>query len=105
MMGLGSNGCFVTGAPYLNGGHGYGFSSSVGHLGSDSVSFLIYDSMRTYSRHQCCIIGPSRNRQLCHKGVNILGRYMTLVISIYILHTSPSCSMKVYSDACDFNLK
>jgi hypothetical protein len=37
MMSLGSNGCFVTGTPYLNRGHSYGFASSVGHLRLDSV--------------------------------------------------------------------
>jgi hypothetical protein len=36
MFGLGSNGYFVTGAPYLNGG-------SVGHPRSDSVELLVMD--------------------------------------------------------------
>jgi hypothetical protein len=49
MTGLGSNGCFVTGSPFINGGHGYGFASSVGHPRSDSVGLLVYDSMSTLS--------------------------------------------------------
>lgn len=32
MMSLGSNSYFVTNAPCLNEGHGYGFASNVGHL-------------------------------------------------------------------------
>jgi hypothetical protein len=31
MMGLGSNGFFVTSVPCLNGGHDYGFTSIIGH--------------------------------------------------------------------------
>jgi hypothetical protein len=58
MMGLGSNICFVTGAPCLNGGHGYGFASSVSHPKLDSVGLLVYDNMRTYPGHWCCITGP-----------------------------------------------
>jgi hypothetical protein len=74
MMGLGSNNCFVTGTPYLNGGYDYGFTSSVGHPRSDSVGLLVYDSMHTYQGHQCCITGPSRQYQPCKEGVNNLGR-------------------------------
>jgi hypothetical protein len=48
-MGLGSNGCFVTRVPYLNGGNGYGFTSSVGHPRSDLVGLLVYDGMCTIS--------------------------------------------------------
>jgi hypothetical protein len=36
MMGLVSNYCFVTDAPYLNGDHDYNFTSSVGHPRLDS---------------------------------------------------------------------
>jgi hypothetical protein len=49
MMGLGSNGCFVTGTSCLNRGHGYDFGTSVGQPMSDSVKLLVYDGMRTYS--------------------------------------------------------
>jgi len=48
MMGHGSNGCFVTSSPYLNGGHGYNFASNMGHPRSDLVDLLVYDGMRTY---------------------------------------------------------
>jgi hypothetical protein len=48
MMGLGFNGHFMTGAQCLNGGHGYDFASSVGHLRLDSVGLLVYDGMHTY---------------------------------------------------------
>jgi hypothetical protein len=34
---------FVTGAPFINGAHGYGFASSAGHPRSDSFRLLIYD--------------------------------------------------------------
>jgi hypothetical protein len=51
MMGLGSNGCFVTVALCLNGGHGCGFASSVSHPRSDLVGLLVYDGMRTYPGH------------------------------------------------------
>jgi hypothetical protein len=74
MMGLGSNGFFVTGAPYLNVGHGYGFASSVDHPRLDSIRQLIYDNMCTYLGHRCCITGPSRQRQPCQLGVNVLSR-------------------------------
>jgi hypothetical protein len=54
MMSLGSNGCFVTGRPCLNGGYGYGFASSMGHPWSDLVRLLVYDGMRKISRgHRC----------------------------------------------------
>jgi len=43
IMNLGSNGYFMTGALYSNEGHDYGFTSSVGHLRSDSVGQLVYD--------------------------------------------------------------
>jgi hypothetical protein len=33
--------------PPLNGGHGYDFTSSVGHLRLDSVGLLVYDGMCT----------------------------------------------------------
>jgi hypothetical protein len=61
-MDLGSNGCFVTDAPCLNRGHGYGFASSAGYPRSDSVGLLVYNGMRTYSGHQCSIIGLSGQR-------------------------------------------
>jgi hypothetical protein len=48
MIGLGSNGCFVTGAPCLNEGHSYGFASSVAHPRSDLVRLLVYDGMHTF---------------------------------------------------------
>jgi hypothetical protein len=84
MMGLGSNSCFVTAASCLNGGHGYGFASSVGHLRSDSVWLLVYDNMHTYLGHQCCIIGPLGQRQPCRERVNILGRPYRMKYDIYI---------------------
>jgi hypothetical protein len=74
MMGLGSNGYFVTGTSCLNKGHGYSFASSVGHPRSDSVGLLVYDGMRTYPGHWCCITSPSGQCQPCQEGVNILGR-------------------------------
>jgi hypothetical protein len=37
----------VIGAPFTNGGHGYGFSSSVRHSRSNSVGLLVYDGMCT----------------------------------------------------------
>jgi hypothetical protein len=74
MMGLGSNGCFVTVTPCLNGGHGYDFASSMGHLMLDSVKLLVYDSMLLYQEHRCCITGSSRQRPSCQEGVKILGR-------------------------------
>jgi hypothetical protein len=43
----------------LNGGHGYGFASSVGHPWLESIGLLVYDGMCTYSRCRCCITGPS----------------------------------------------
>jgi hypothetical protein len=49
MMGLVSNGYFVTDAPCLNGGHGYDFASSVGHSRSNSVGLLVYDGIHTIS--------------------------------------------------------
>jgi hypothetical protein len=49
MMGFESNGCFVTGVPFTNGGRGYGFDCSVGHPRSDSVELLVYNGMRTIS--------------------------------------------------------
>lgn len=66
MMGLGPNGCFVTGALRLNGsyGYGYGFASSVGHPRLDSAGLLVYDDMHTYLGHRCCIIDPLRQPQL-----------------------------------------
>jgi hypothetical protein len=60
MIGLGSNGHFVTGTPCLNRGHDYDFANRVGHLRSDSVGLLIYDDMCTYPEHQFCITGSSR---------------------------------------------
>jgi len=78
MMDLRSNDCFVTGAPCLNRGHGYDFASSVGHLRLELVRLLVYDSMRTYPGHQCCIIGLSRQRQL---GVKMRIRMRLLAIS------------------------
>jgi hypothetical protein len=47
MMSLISNDCFMIGASFMNGGHGYGFASSVGHLRSDSVRLLVYNVMHT----------------------------------------------------------
>jgi hypothetical protein len=84
MMGLGSNGYFVIGAPCLNGGHGYGFASIVGHPRSDSVGLLVYDGMRTYQGHRCCITDPPGQRQPCQEGVNILGRLYKTNYDIYI---------------------
>jgi hypothetical protein len=46
LMGLGSNSCFVTGAPF---GHGYGFVNRMGHLRLDSFGLLVNDSIRTIS--------------------------------------------------------
>jgi hypothetical protein len=60
MMGLGSNGCFVTGTPCLNGGHDYVLACSVDHPRSDSVKMLVYDGMRTDTGHRYCITGLSR---------------------------------------------
>jgi hypothetical protein len=60
---------FVTGAPCLNGGHVYDFASSVGHLRSDFVGLLVYDSMHTYPGHRCCILDLSRECQLDGKGL------------------------------------
>jgi len=82
--GLGSNGCFVTGTPCLNGGHGYGFGSSVGHPRSDLVRLLVYDGMRTYPKHRCCIRGPSGQHQPCREEVNILGRLYGINYDIYV---------------------
>jgi hypothetical protein len=62
MMGLESNDCFVTGAPCLNGGHGYDSASSVGHSRSDSIGLLVYDDMCTYPGYRCYITGPSVQR-------------------------------------------
>jgi hypothetical protein len=116
MMGLGSNGCLVTGAPCLNGGHGYSFASNVGHLRLNSIGLLVYDGMRTYSGHLCCITGPLGQHQPWWEWVNILGNpyrialwqdYCYNHIYIYILsilHTSSSFTMKEYYFACDFNL-
>jgi hypothetical protein len=42
MMSFGSNNCFVIGALFTNGGHGYDFTSSVGHPKSNSVGLLVY---------------------------------------------------------------
>jgi len=90
MMGLGSNGCFVASVLCLNGGHGYGFASSMGHPRSNSVRLLIYEGMRTYPGHRCCITGPSGQRQLYQKLVKIMGiPYETnydIYIYIYIKH-------------------
>jgi hypothetical protein len=72
-MGLGSNGCFVTNAPCLNGGHSYGFLNSVGHPRSDSVGLLVDDGMCTYSGHRCYITGPLGQLQPCWEGVNYPG--------------------------------
>jgi hypothetical protein len=47
MIGLAYNGCFVTGAPYLNRGHNYEFANSVGHPRSNSIGLLIYDGICT----------------------------------------------------------
>jgi hypothetical protein len=60
MMGLESNGYFVTSASCLNGVHGYDFASSVGHSRSDSAGLLVYDGTRTYPGHRCCITGTLR---------------------------------------------
>jgi hypothetical protein len=35
---------------------------------------LVYDIMRTYPGHLCCITGPLGQRQPCREGVNILSR-------------------------------
>jgi hypothetical protein len=40
----------VTSAPCLNGGHAYGFVSSVGHPRLDLVGLLVYDGMYAISR-------------------------------------------------------
>jgi hypothetical protein len=63
MMSRGSNGYFVIGASYLNGDHGYGFSSSVGHLKLDLNRLLVYDDMHTISGASLFIKDPSRQRQ------------------------------------------
>jgi ribosomal protein S6E (S10) len=55
----------------LNGDHNQGFTSSMGHLRSDSVELLVYDGMRTYPGYQCCITGHTRQRQPCRERVNI----------------------------------
>jgi hypothetical protein len=44
MFNIGSNGCFVTGAPGLDRGHGYGRISSMGQPRSDLVGLLMMDS-------------------------------------------------------------
>jgi len=56
-MGLGSNGAFVIGAPFTNGGYGYGFASSVGYTMLDSVELLVNDVSIQYPGHGCCITG------------------------------------------------
>jgi hypothetical protein len=67
-------GVMVTSALYLNRGHGYSFVCSVGNSRSNSAGLLVYDGMRTYPGHQCCIIGPSGHCQTCREEVNILCR-------------------------------
>jgi hypothetical protein len=73
-MGRGSNGFFVTDTPSLDGVHGYGFGSSVGHPRLDSDGLLVNDGIRTYPGHWCCITGPSRQCKPYHEWVKILGR-------------------------------
>jgi len=84
MIGLRSNGYFVTGTPCLNGGHNYGFASNVGHPRSDSVELLVYDGKRTYPEHQCCITSLSGQCQPYWKGVNILGIPYGMNYDIYV---------------------
>jgi hypothetical protein len=84
MIGLRSNGYIVTGAPCLNGGHNYGFASSVGHPRSDSVGLLVYDGKRTYPEHQCCITSLSGQCQPYWEGVNILGIPYEMNYDIYV---------------------
>jgi hypothetical protein len=43
----------------LDGDHSYGFASSMGHPRSNSVGQLVYDDMRTYPGHRCCITSLS----------------------------------------------
>jgi hypothetical protein len=81
----------LTSAPYLNGGHDYGFTSSVGHPRLDSVGLIIYDDTRIYPGYQCCITSPSGQRQPCREWVNILGipYEMTYMYTKYILAWFP----------------
>jgi hypothetical protein len=52
IMGLRSNGYFVTSTLFTNGGHSYGFASSVGHLRLDSVKLPVYDYIYKIMPHQ-----------------------------------------------------
>jgi hypothetical protein len=47
---------FVTGAQFLNGSHGYIFSSSMGHPMSDSVELLVYDGTYTYITDEAFVL-------------------------------------------------
>jgi hypothetical protein len=99
MIGLGFNSCFVIGAPWLNGVHGYEFSSSVGHLSSNLVGLLVYDCTFTYLRHQPCITSPSGQRQPYLEWFNILGTLYDIelwhdscykhVLFLYCIHEYP----------------
>jgi hypothetical protein len=88
MMGLGSNGYFLTGTPCLNEGHGCCFANIVGHPRLDSIGLLVCDSMHTYLGHRCCITGPLGQCQPCREGVNILGRpsWIELWLNSYYKH-------------------
>jgi hypothetical protein len=54
------------------------------HPRSNSVRLLVYDDMRTYPEHWCCITDPLRHRQPCQGGVNILSRLYRMNYDIYV---------------------
>jgi hypothetical protein len=85
MMGFESNGCFVTNAPCLNRGNSYSFASSIGHPMSNSVGLLVYDDMRTYPGHLCCITCPSGQRQPARKRLISWVEHMELNYDVILL--------------------
>jgi hypothetical protein len=68
----------------LEWGHDYNYASIMDQSRSDLVRLLLYDGMRTNPGHQCCITGPSGQRQLSWEGVNILGRPYGMNFDIYV---------------------
>jgi len=80
---------FVTGSPFMNEGHGYGFASSVGHLMSSSTGLLIYDGMHTYPGNRCCITGYSKHRQptfmVSELVMSLKAYYITNFVMIYLI--------------------
>jgi hypothetical protein len=69
MFSLGSNDFFYDRRTMYGWGHGYSFASSVDHLRSDSVELLVYDSMRQYPGHRCCLQVPQDNVNPIKKGL------------------------------------